>query len=607
MTVLDPALPRWDTSVFATSLDDRAFTDAHERFAADVGRLASLYDHHDVGAAPAHLPSEVEIAAFDEVLRATNQVSADQTVLRVYVHSFVSTDSRDPLAQGIASQLMQAGATLRELSARLTAWVAALGAEALAAVSAEAAEHIGPLRRLEVRATHQMTAQEEALYAQLGVTGSSAWAQLHGDITSQLQATVELPDGARTMPMAAVRGLATSTDAAVRRAAFEAEMVAWPTVRVSLAAAMNAIKGEANIVNARRRWTDPVEASQHANSVDAATFDAMQQAVTASLPDLRRWLRTKARLHGYGDRDGGGLRWWDLVAPLPVESGTHDWSSGTAQVRDAFATFSRPLTAMAERAFAESWIDAEPRDGKVGGAFCAPFVDDRSLVLMNWSNSFDSVQTLAHELGHAYHNSQLSHRTALQRQLPMALAETASIFCETLVVEAGLADATGTRRLALLDADLQGVAQVVVDIRSRFLFEQQVFERRQQRTLSPDELCELMTAAQIEAYGNGLDHITMHPYMWAVKSHYYGSAFYNWPYTFGLLFGLGLHAAFERDPERFRAGYDDLLSRVGMADVHELAAPFGIDTRDVAFWTASLDTVRARVAEYERLARDHTP
>ena len=603
MTTLDPALPRWDTTVFAPSVGHRVFTDAHERFAADVSRLTALYDQHGVGGCEPHPPTPAEGDVFDEVLRMTNQVVADQSVLSTYVFSFVATDSRDPLAQGTLSELKQLGATLRGLSARFTAWVAALGAEALSTVSVEAAEHLGSLRRLEVRADHQMSGPEEDLYAQLSVTGSSAWAQMHLDVTSQLQVAVELPDGTKTLPMAAVRGLATDADPRVRRAAFEAEQRAWPTVRVPLAAAMNAIKGEANLVNERRRWADPVAASQFANSVDARTFEAMQQAVTAALPDLRRWMRAKARLHGYA----GGLRWWDLVAPLPMDSGRYDFATGTEQVREAFATYSRPLTSMAERAFDERWVDAAPRAGKVGGAFCSPFVGDRSLVLMNWSDSFDSVRTLAHELGHAYHNTQLAHRTALQRQLPMALAETASIFCETLVVEAGLAQATGTQRLALLDADLQGAAQVVVDIRSRFLFEQQVFAQRRQRTLSPDALCSLMTDAQTEAYGDGLDLSTAHPYMWAVKSHYYGSAFYNWPYTFGQLFGLGLHAVFVRDPDRFRAGYDDLLSRAGMAMAHELAEPFGIDTRDLAFWTASLDTVRARIVEYERLAAELTP
>jgi oligoendopeptidase F len=235
-----------------------------------------------------------------------------------------------------------------------------------------------------------------------------------------------------------------------------------------------------------------------------------------------------------------------------------------------------------------------------------PFFDDRSLVLLNWSGSFDAVQTLAHELGHAYHNVQLASRTALQRQLPMALAETASIFCETLVVAAGLAAASSDgERLALLDVDLTGATQVVVDIRSRLLFERRVFSRRHHRTLAVDELNELMLEAQTEAYGDGLDPATRHPWMWAVKPHYYGSHFYNWPYTYGLLFGLGLYACYQDDPDRFRHGYDDLLAGTGMADAAELGSSFGIDVRDVAFWASSLDVLAGRIADYESLVAGH--
>jgi oligoendopeptidase F len=271
-------------------------------------------------------------------------------------------------------------------------------------------------------------------------------------------------------------------------------------------------------------------------------------------------------------------------------------------VTDAFASYSPQLRRVVDRATSEHWLDAEPRPGKRGGAFCAPFVGDRSIVLMNWAGSFDSAQTLAHELGHAYHNVQLAPRTPLQRQLPMALAETASIFCETLVVAAGLREATGAARLALLDTDLIGATQVVVDIRSRVTFETEVFRRRRATTLSPRELCGLMLDAQRDAYGDGLDHGALHPYMWAVKPHYYSAHFYNWPYTFGLLFGLGLFARYEQDPERFRDGYDDLLSACGMADAASLGARFGLDVRDGAFWAASLDVLRGRIVEYEQLA-----
>jgi oligoendopeptidase F len=229
--------------------------------------------------------------------------------------------------------------------------------------------------------------------------------------------------------------------------------------------------------------------------------------------------------------------------------------------------------------------------------------DGVSRVLVNFDGSFDSLQTLAHELGHAYHNLNLADRTPMQRATPMALAETASIFCETIMVQAGLAavgdDAPG--RLALLDSDLSNACQVVVDIHSRFAFERALSAEREQGVLSVDRLRELMDDAQAVAYGDGLDPQHRHRDMWAVKGHYY-TAYYNWPYTYGLLFGIGLYAEFERDPDRFRAGYDDLLSATGLGDAATLASRFGIDVADQGFWAASLAVLVARIDEFEAVA-----
>jgi pepF/M3 family oligoendopeptidase len=593
-------LPRWSVSDVHETLDSRSFTDAMERCTADVGRLVTLFDELDVRATPARPPDTADAEAADRAITELNRVSADLAILRVYTYSIVSTDSRDAAAQAALGETRQLDATLRPLTARLADWVAALGVDALSVLSDEVAEHHGPLTRLAARAAHQMSEAEEHLAAELSVTGSGAWGRLHNDVTSQLTTEVEFADGGQLLPMPAVRGLATDGDPVVRRAAYDAEMRAWPTIEVPIAAAMNAIKGEANALNRRRAWPSPLDASLFANSVSRPTFDAMQAAVVDALPDLRRWMRAKAQLHGHDPAQG--LPWWDLVAPLPFASDEVSWDDGVDVVRTAFAGFSDTLGSLVDRAIGERWIDAAPRPGKAGGAFCAPFVGDRSLVLLNWSGSADSTQTTAHELGHAYHNTTLAGRTALQRQLPMALAETASIFCETLVVEAGLARMSGSDRLAQLDVDLQGTNQVIVDIHSRLLFETEVFARRQRRTLSPAELCEMMTDAQAVAYGDGLDQRTAHPYMWLLKPHYYGSHFYNWPYTYGLLFGLGLFARYQDDPDRFRAGYDDLLSRAGMDTAEELGQAFGLDVTDQAFWTSSLDVVRGRIENYIELA-----
>ncbi len=597
----EESLPRWSVADVHESFDARSFTDSMERLGASITRLEALFEEHDIRATTPRPPSAKDGAAADAAISAFNSTVEESEILLSYVYATVSTDSRHERAQGLLSELENLDAKVSPLLARLADWVASLGASELALVSTQAKEHLGPLLRLQDRAEHQMSESEEGLYAELSTTGSSAWGRLHGDLTSQLSTEVNLPSGTKTMPMAAVRGLATDPDPAVRKAAYDAEMRAWPTVSVACAAAMNSIKGEANVVNKRRAWSSPLDASLYANSVSRATFDAMQSAVHASLGDFRRWMRVKGRLHG----DANGLSWWNMFAPLEFSPSTISWDEGISLVKGAFASYSNNLAHLVDRSIDEQWLDAEPREGKVGGAFCMPFVGDRSLVLLNWSGSVDSAQTTAHELGHAYHNTQLAQRTALQKRVPMALAETASIFCETLVVEEGLARLSGDERLALLDVNLIGAAQVVVDIHSRFLFETEVFARRQRRTLGVSELNEMMLDAQANAYGDGIDPATRHPHMWVLKPHYYGSHFYNWPYTYGLLFGLGLYAKYQENPTKFRDGYDTVLSRAGMDTAEELGESFGLDVTSESFWTASLDVLRTRMADYERLAQPH--
>ena len=597
----ESALPRWSVADVHESFNSRSFSDAMERAGSNVARLEALFETHNIRQVEKRNPNAQDGTAADEIIQAFNKTVDEQDILISYIYATVSTDSRHEQAQGLLSEMEDLDARISPLLARLADWVASLDVQALQAVSVEAREHLGPLLRLQDRAIHQMSEAEEGLYAELGTTGSSAWGRLQSDLTSQLSIDVHLPSGTTSMPMAAVRGLATDGDVEVRKAAYDAEMRAWPQVAVACAAAMNSIKGEANTVNKRRNWKSPLDASLYSNSVSTATFTAMQSAIIASLPDFRRWMRVKAQLHG----DTNGLSWWNLFAPLSISPGAISWDEGISLVKGAFASYSDRLAHLVDRSINEQWLDAEPREGKTGGAFCMSFVDDRSLVLLNWSGSVDSAQTTAHELGHAYHNTQLAHRTPLQKRLPMALAETASIFCETLVVEDGLSRMQGDERLALLDVNLIGASQVVVDIHSRFLFETEVFARRQRRTLGVSEFNEIMLQAQADAYGDGLDQSTRHPHMWVLKPHYYGSHFYNWPYTYGLLFGLGLYAKYQSNPDHFRENYDSVLSRAGMDTAEELGQAFGIDVTDTAFWTSSLDVLRARMVDYEKLAQKH--
>jgi len=584
-------LPHWDLTPFFPGLDSREFLGLNEEVASEVGRLQRRFDELGVrGGDPIALDDAV-VATADEVVESFNRLLSNMRRIGSYLYGHTSTDARNGDAAGALSRYQASVAPFATLDGRFDAWLARLDLAELTTRSTVAADHAYALQRGADAAKHQMTEEQEDLAAELSLTGGRAWAKLHGDLTARLTATV---DG-EVLPMSMVRGLATDPDPARREAAFHAELEAWETVTVPLSTALNAFKGEANVLNRRRGWTDSLDPALENNGVSREILAAMQGAVVESLPHWHRYLRAKARLMGHD----GGLPWWDLIAPVGTPK-RFAWPEATAAIRSAFSGYSGRLAGLVDRAVDEAWIDAEPRGGKVGGAYCMSVTDGVSRVLCNFDGSFDSVQTLAHELGHAYHNVNLGERTPMQRSTPMALAETASIFCETIMVQAGLAattdDADG--RLALLDGDLSGACQVVVDIHSRFLFERALSAEREQGVVSVDRLRELMLDAQAEAYGDGVDPQWRHPDMWAVKGHYF-TAYYNWPYTFGLLFGIGLYAEFQRDPDHFRAGYDDLLSATGLGDAATLAARFGIDVADRSFWAASLQVLVDRIDEFE--------
>jgi oligoendopeptidase F len=321
----------------------------------------------------------------------------------------------------------------------------------------------------------------------------------------------------------------------------------------------------------------------------------------AAFPEFRRYLRLKAGLLGIAD-----LAWYDLFAPVGDSGRAWTWPEATAFIEDQFGAYSDRLRGLARRAFADNWIDAGPRPGKVGGGYCMWLLGDESRILVNYSPAYDGVTTLAHELGHAYHNLNEAGLTPLQRRTPMILAETASTFCETLVKEAALVDAEPGERIYILEQSAQGACQVVVDILSRFDFEQSLFAGRRERELSIGELNRLMLAAQEATYGDALARDERHPYMWAVKGHYFSPdlSYYNYPYLFGLLFGLGLYAIYRNDPDTFPDRYDALLASTGRASAADLAARFDIDLRDRGFWRSSLAVIRDDIDRLEELAVD---
>lgn len=566
-----------------------------------ITALVQLFDEHNIGLQPT-VPFDVPVVeTFETIVARYNSVYERTHTLSCYISSFVTTNSRDNIAQARQSELQQHTMQLSQLGTRLTAWVGFLDIDALIDASEVARDHQFALHQMQQEAAHLMSPAEEALAAELNLSSGMAWSKLHGNVTSQLVVPIELDGETKELPMSVVRNLAFEADRDVRRRAYEAEISAWQKTALPLAAAMNGIKGQVGTLSRHRGWKSPLEATLFDNHIDRQTLDAMLQAARESFPDFRRYLKAKARLIGVEQ-----LAWYDLFAPAGSSNKVWEYDEATDFIVEQFGSYSTRMGEFAARAFRENWVDAEPRAGKRDGAYCSWLRRDESRVFANYQPAFGGVSTLAHELGHAYHNLNLASRTPLQRSTPMTLAETASIFCETIIRQAALDKGDADEQIAILEASLQGACQVVVDITSRFMFEQRVFETRSERELSIDELNELMLQAQRETYGNGLGETTLHPYMWAMKPHYYsaGSSLYNYPYMFGLLFGLGLYTRYQNDPEHFKAGYDELLSSTGMADAATLAAQFDIDIRNPQFWRQSFDILRSDINLFEKLASD---
>ena len=429
----------------------------------------------------------------------------------------------------------------------------------------------------------------EEIMARMELSGGNAWSEMQQYLTS----TVPVSYRGKTTNLSDIRNLAYDPDPQVRKEAYEAELACYERIADAVAFALNSIKLETISDCKLRGYESPLERTLKNSHMKRETLDAMLGAMDEYLPVFWKYLRAKAAALGYEN----GLPWYELFAPMGTASTKFTAEDAKEYLVEQFSGFDSELTEMVKRAFDEEWIDFYPRDGKSGGAFCAevPCLEE-SRIMTNFDGMFGDAVTLAHELGHAFHNQCVFPHRILNRDYSMPVAETASTFNECVVMNAAIKGAKDDdERLALIENQLQDITQIICDIYSRYRFETMVFENREQEFMHADKLCALMTSAQTECYGDGLDHGQMHPYMWVCKSHYYGPTFYNFPYAFGGLFARGLYAKYEEEGSSFVPKYKALLRMTPVATAEDCAATAGIDLTDKNFWRGALQTVAEEI------------
>ena len=434
-----------------------------------------------------------------------------------------------------------------------------------------------------------LSGRGEEIMAKMQLTGGNAWSELQQYLTS----TVPVSYRGETTNLSAIRNLAYAEDAAVRKEAYEAELACYDRIKDSVAYALNSIKLETLNDCALRGYAGPLERTLLEANMEKATLDAMLGAMEEYMPKFRQYLKAKGKALGHEN----GLPWYDLFAPMGKLSSAWTAESTRDYLVELFSGFDGELADMVRTAFDEAWIDFYPRSGKAGGAFCAAVEKlHASRILTNFDGQFTDVVTLAHELGHAFHNQCIDSHRSLNRDYSMPLAETASTFNECVIMNAAIKAATDpAERLALIENLLQDTCQVIVDIYSRYRFESMVFQRRSEEFLPAEELCAIMAQAQQESYGDGLDPDLRHSYMWLCKSHYYGPTFYNYPYAFGALFARGLYACYEREGASFVPKYKKLLYTTPVASAEDTAKVAGIDLTDKEFWRSALKSIAGEI------------
>ncbi len=587
-----PKPPRWDLSPW--------FDDFGPEFDAWLDRCADDLTALDarIAALPPLTPDAIEpwAAALLDLEAAT----VARQHARVYASARAAADVKDERARAASARLSRLGAEDDGIEARIIDRFGVADDAAFEALCrhpglASAAWY---LRRLRARAQRSMTPDMERLAAALGVDGLSAWSRLYGQVTGGL--SFEL-NGEAT-PLAWLRSSLQDPDAATRAAALKGASAALESRAETFAAALNGIAGSRLTLDRLRGLDDPLDEALFEAATSPETLDAMLAVVEEKAWIGRRYLALKAKLMGRET-----LRWSDLRAPLGGAAAV-PWGEARDLVLHAFGAHHPALAEFGRAMFDAARIEAEPRSGKRPGAFCTrSFHDGTSRVFMSYTGAAADIRTLAHELGHAYHNHEMRGMRAWSRHYPMTLAETASIVAETLVSDAQLRDPDADRqqRLRVLDARLGQVLVYLLDIPTRLAFERAFYAERARGEVSVERLCALMHETQLRIFGEGLDPQATHPWFWAEKLHFFiaGRRFYNFPYTFGYLFGQGVLArSREQGPEAFHPTYVELLRQTGSGTVEEVAhAALGVDLREKGFWRSALIGAEADLKAFEAL------
>ncbi|MCT2195039.1 M3 family oligoendopeptidase [Paenibacillus sp. p3-SID1389] len=467
-------------------------------------------------------------------------------------------------------------------------------------------EEIAPisflLREKREQAREKLAPELENLVSDLAVDGYHGWGQHYDTIVAKVGVPFEEDNGeVKMLSVGQAANKLDDPDRNVRERVFPKWEEAWTKAEDYCADALNRLAGFRIKLYEKRGWDDILKEPLALNRMSKATLDAMWQVIVENKPKFVAYLERKAKLLGVEK-----LSWTDVDSPLGQAAGKITYEQAAEDIVQQFGKFSPKLAEFATMAFNKRWIEAEDRPGKRPGGFCTSLpLSKQTRIFMTFGGNVSNVYTLAHELGHAYHQYVMEELPRFSQDYAMNVAETASTFAEMILADAFVKNAADDQQKIVLLADkVQNSISFFMNIHARFLFETRFYEKRRQGFLDAAELCELMEEAQREAFQGALG--SYHPHFWASKLHFYITdvPFYNFPYTFGYMFSTGIYAQALREGPSFAAKYDALLQDTGRMTVEELAAKhLGVDLTKPDFWRDAMAVCVADVDAFLELTQ----
>jgi len=458
------------------------------------------------------------------------------------------------------------------------------------------------LDEIRKQARQKMSKELESFANDLAVDGFHAWNRLYDKMAGDLRVDFEEDGETKTLSLGQLASKFDSPNRAIRKSAFEKLESAWETRAEYAAMILNALAGFRLTMYKNRNWESPLFEPTEMNRLQQKTLDAMWSAVRDGVPKLVPYVKAKKKMLGLDK-----FMWYDQTAPVGKSEAKISYSEAREFIIKNIQPFSQEMADFTKMALENRWVEAEDRPGKAAGGFCTGFGPKKeSRIFMTFLDTYGDMMTLAHELGHAWHQEVLKDEPALASDYPMNLAETASIFNELLVTDAAFEAADNEdEKLMLLDQKLSRTHVLFSNIFARYLFDTKFYTARKNGVVSRKKLDELMSEAQVEAFGDTLDPSGRHPLFWASKLHFYltGIPFYNFPYTFGFLFAGGVYDRAKKEGSGFFPKYKALLKDTGSMTTEDLAKKhLDVDLTKDDFWHDAVARMTADVDPFVKIA-----